>query len=513
MTPGRKFWHVGLPALVLLAAVMVGLLALGPAPSSPRPGNEAPVTWRPAQTGSPVIDHAATSVEPVRPNIVLFTTDDQTVYEVAWMPKLRRQLGERGRTYRRALSPHPLCCPARAELLSGQYAQNNGIQHNHGPWGRHELLDSTTTIATWLNAAGYNTAFHGKYLSGYRATDPRPPGWTFWDPIVAGVYDYWTFTLRNNDAPLRYQDRYLTDVLARRTEASVRRFSAAHQPFFIWSSHVAPHGRAVDGGFEPPPGAPRHEGLFQNTRPPSFDWPSFNEKNIADQPSAIASRPLVSPRRAAAEFRGRLRSLQAVDDAVASLVRTLRETGQLDHTWIFFTSDNAMALGEHRYLGKNFLNREQLEIPLLVRGPGVPAGSWSGLRVTLVDLPATMARIAGVTPTRVQDGHSFLPDVHGHRLTWRDTQLIQAGTEVTGSQGWAFRGVLAGRYSFGRDMRTGERFLYDHRVDPFEIVNRVHRPAYRAVVAELAERLRALMSCVGTACHQRFGTVPGPRSP
>lgn len=191
-------------------------------------------------------------------------------------------------------------------------------------------------------------------------------------------------------------------------------------------------------------------------------------------------------------------------------MRALRETGQLAHTWIVFTSDNAIALGEHRYLGKNFLNREQLEIPLVVRGPGVPAGSSSRLRATLVDLAATVASRAGVTPTSVQDGRSFLRELHGRRITWRDTQLIQTGTGRRGSQGWAFRGVLTGRYSFGQDARTRERFLYDHRADPHEIVNRVRRPAYRAVVAELAERLRVLRGCAGVACHQRFGRLPRP---
>lgn len=456
-----------------------------------------------------VAERVETASAADRPNIVLVTTDDQTAYEAAWMPAVSRVLGRTGRTYPRALSSHPLCCPARAALLTGQHAHNNGIQHNQGPWGRDARLDTSTTVSTWFQAAGYGTALHGKYLHAYGPADPRPAGWTFWDPLTSGVYDYWSFTLGNDGAPRRYEGRYLTDVLSARTNASVRRFAASGEPFFIWSSHVAPHGK-WDGRWMVPPAARRHRGMFERTRPPSFDRPSFNEPHIGDQPSALAGRPLVGAGRVAAEFRARLRSLQAVDDAVASLVRTLRETGQLDHTWVFFTSDNGMALGEHRYLGKNFLNREMLEVPLLVRGPGVPRGSRSGLRVSLVDLPATFAAIAGLAPTTLQDGRSFVPDLRGNPMSWRDTQLIQTGTESRGSAGWAFRGVIAGRYSFGRDARTGERFLYDHQVDPFETVNRVGRRSYRPVAAELARRLSALEGCAGAECHRRFGTLPTP---
>ena len=65
-----------------------------------------------------------------RPNIVLITTDDQTTDDMKYMPRTRRLLGSAGVTFRPMLSPHPLCCPSRAEILTGQYAHNNGVRSN-----------------------------------------------------------------------------------------------------------------------------------------------------------------------------------------------------------------------------------------------------------------------------------------------------------------------------------------------------------------------------------------------
>ena len=494
----RRTSPVAVPAL--LAAALTALV-LGCASLLPTGGPLVP---------TPPAAEAAVGTQ--RPNIVLISTDDQTAYDLRWMPRTRAVLGERGRTFTRALSPHPLCCPARAELLTGQYAQNNHVQHNVGPYGGFKRLREGSTTATWLRDAGYSTAFHGKYLNGYGAQDPRQPGWTFWDPLVRGTYSFTDFTFWNNrlSRQRRFVDSYVTDVLARRTNASVRRFAAADRPFFIWASHVAPHAAVTSRGWGPPIPAARHRGLFRSAQPPALAKPNFNERNMADQPSKLRNRNPVSTDRARHQFRQRIRSLQAVDEAVASLVRTLAETGELTNTWIFFTSDNGYSLGEHRYFGKNFLNREQLEVPLLVRGPGVGQGTTSRLPATLVDLAPTFADLAGVTPGLVTDGRSFRRNLLGRDQPWRDTQLIQTGTHRRSTQGWEFRGVLTRRYSFGRDPQTGERFLYDHAVDPYEVRNLARNPAYAGVVAELARRTRLLSGCAGVACHRVFGPVAPP---
>jgi len=450
--------------------------------------------------------------QPTRPpNIVLILTDDQTPYDLRWMPITRRLLGQRGMTFGRALSPHPLCCPARAELLTGQYAQNNGVRDNDGPYGGFHRLDDRSTIATWLAAAGYRTAFHGKYLNGYEDFDSWQRGWDVWDALIRGTYSFRDFTLFNNSSQHHavFHDSYLTDVLAVRANRSIRRFAATGDPFFVWVSHVAPHRNEAGG---PPLPAERHRGLFTKVQPPSLSKPSFNEVDIADQPAGIRNGAPVDPDRMRQLFRQRIRSLQAVDEGVRSLVRTLADTGQLGRTWIFFASDNGYLLGEHRLEGKNLLFHEALAVPLVVRGPGVAPGTRSRRPVTLVDLPVTLAAIAGATPTHTVDGASFLALLTGHPGPWRDTQLVQTGSDrVDGPHpGWAWRGVLTGRWAYGLRMNTGDRFLYDHRTDPFEMINLAGLTAYQSVVAELERRAGLLRSCAGQSCRPRFGPVPAP---
>jgi len=218
---------------------------------------------------------------------------------------------------------------------------------------------------------------------------------------------------------------------------------------------------------------------------------------------------LVNPRMVVRSYRERSRALLAADEAVAHLIQQLRAVGELERTWIFFTSDNGFALGEHRWIGKDRLTHEILRVPLLVRGPGVRAGASSGRPATLVDLPVTIARIAAVRPGIRVDGESFLPTLLGRDQTWRDTQLIQTGHE---RRAWTWRGVRTARYTYARNAQSGERILYDRQRDPFEVENLVTDPAYAAIVRELARRLSALASCSGADCAPRLGPLPEPRA-
>jgi arylsulfatase A-like enzyme len=74
-------------------------------------------------------------------------------------------------------------------------------------------------------------------------------------------------------------------------------------------------------------------------------------------------------------YRQRLCSLQSVDEMGGRLGGVLRETGELSNTYIVFTSDNGLHLGEHRISAKKWTAYEEaISVPLLVRGPGVPPG-------------------------------------------------------------------------------------------------------------------------------------------
>jgi arylsulfatase A-like enzyme len=444
-----------------------------------------------------------------RPNLVFVLTDDMRDDDLDHMPITRRLLVDQGMEFTDAISPHPLCCPARAQLATGQYAQNNGVQHNRGVHGGFQALDATREASSWFRDAGYRTGFAGKFLNGYHPNDVRPAGWTRWDALTRGVYDYVDFTMTGDGDPQDYTDSYVTSVIEQHTNDDVRDFAASGDPFVVYAWHLAPHYRiSPEGGRGLPPAAPQDRGTFADDRPASFDDPAFNEDDVTDQPAYLRHLSPASPAEVSAENAARLESLQAVDRAVGSLVATLDEQGVLDDTYIVFSSDNGYSLGEHRFVGKDVLTDEALQVPLVVRGPGIAPGTTSDLPVTLVDLPATFAALTGVTPAWQVDGTSLLPTLRGEGQVFRDTTLIQTGRTL--GDGWSHRGVRTERYLYGTDGRDG--FLYDLLLDPDEMVNRIDDPAYAEVQAALELRRRELLTCAGWTCNQVFGPVPDPSS-
>jgi arylsulfatase A-like enzyme len=460
-----------------------------------------------------------------RPNIVVITSDDQSLSDLRWMPRTRRVLGDAGVTFSSMLSPHPLCCPARANLLTGQYAQNSGVRSNDGRLlGGFPALDPSHVLPVWLQGAGYRTAFVGKYLNGYEnhlervGDEPggRQPGWTQWNPIVAHVDEYFGSTFYDNGARRTFARQHSSDVIRRYTGDYIRRFADKPQPFFVWAAHYAPHATCVgppsQGCWQPAVPARRHAQLFERVRSPSFRDPAFNEKDMTDKPPEMRERPPVQEQRVQSHFLGRIRSLQAVDEAVADAVATLRDEGELDNTVVMFGSDNGMLMGEHRWMNKNLPYEEDLRVPLLVRGPGVPRNEVRHQTVSMIDIAPTVLDLADATASVVVDGRSFLPVLRDPRAPGGGTILIQAGpTTVAQSNGWgwSWRGVRTGRYTYVQHA-SGFGELYDRQRDPAQLRNVARRAAYQAIGAELQRRTGVLGDCVGVSCWPAWEPLPAP---
>lgn len=500
-----RAWAQSITAALLV--VLVATLATVTADGGSKAVGTAPGSVRMVQTTQDPTGPAGAG--DARPNLVFVLTDDMRDDDLDNMPITRRLLADQGMEFTDAISPHPLCCPARAQLVTGQYAQNNGVQHNRGVNGGFQALDPTQEASSWFRDAGYRTGFVGKFLNGYGPRDVRPAGWTRWDALTRGVYDYVNFSMTGNGEPRRYTGSYITSVIEDRTNRAVRDFAASGDPFVLYAWHLAPHYRITpEGGRSLPLAAPQDQDLFLDDRPASFDDLAFDEADVSDQPSYLRRLSPVSRAEVTAENTARLQSLQAVDRAVGSLVETLDEEGVLDNTYIVFSSDNGYSMGEHRFIGKNVLTDEVLQVPLLVRGPGIAAGSTSDRPVTLVDLPVTFAALTGVSPQWQVDGTSLAPTLRGQDQPFRDTTLIQTGRTL--GDGWSHRGVRTDRYLYGTDGVDG--FLYDRLLDPDELINRVDDPAYNAVRAALELRRTELVDCAGWTCNQDFGPLPEPLS-
>lgn len=455
------------------------------------------------------------------PNVIVIMTDDMRLDDLQYMPHTLRLLADEGVTFRQTLSTYPLCCPARAEFLTGQYPHNNGVQGNAWPRGGYYKLDNTNTLPVWLHEGGYETALLGKYLNQYGEADPyeRPPGWDYWMGSLTGIYAYHHLTANENGQVVAYPRVYQTNLLDSRSLDLVDAYADSDRPFFLWANYVAPHNQCVApevteetrrNCWGPPPAAHGDEGTFAEL--PVHDPPSINEADMSDKGELMRARPLISSQRLQGLHRLRIKrieSLQSVDRAVEHLVASLRATGQYDNTYVIFTSDNGIQLGEHRWQSKIVGYEESVRVPLVMTGPGLPHGVVRNQAVTLPDLAATIADLADVTPARVLDGQSLMPLARGDVPDERDRVVpLEAGPRDNVSPGWLYRGVRTDQYTL-IVWRNGDTELYDRRADPFQMDSVAGEREYAEVQRDLTQRLQRLQNCEGTGCLDWYSAPVG----
>ena len=477
----------GLTAMVLVVGER--------APGAPPP----PASYHPAPAG--------------RPNIVFVLTDDLTWDLVPYMPHVR-ELQRDGMTFRQFLVSDSLCCSSRATIFTGEFPHNTGVLGNEAPTGGYEAFrrngDTARSVAVALQGAGYRTALWGKYLNEYQPIAPgRDPGWDEWFAVNSA---YRGFGYRASDGGfpryLGYRPRdYLTAVLLRRAVRFIRANAAQRQPFFGMVSTFAPHKPAV--------AAPRDRGRFRHLPLPRD--PAYDAQN-AQPPGWLGRRPPLTRaqhRRLVREFRERVRSVQAVDRMIGRIRATLRATGLTRNTYFVFTSDNGFHLGQHRLMaGKRTAFDQDIRVPLIVAGPGVPPGSATSRVTGTVDLAPTFEHWAGLGVDRSRDGRSLTPLLDGRLSRWQRALLIEHTTDTSrrsdpDAQGWAggrpsTYAALRTRWTTYVEYANGEREFYDRRSDPAELHNVVGRLsplrlARLSAALERYRRCRGLRECRAAA--------------
>jgi arylsulfatase A-like enzyme len=468
--------------------------------------------------------------------VLFILTDDLDLGEIAQMPNLQSMMVRQGVSFSNYFASVSLCCPSRTTTLRGQYSHNTGVETNGGINGgfetAHRLGLEQSTIGTWLQADGYRTALIGKYLNGYPDTVAKtyvPPGWNEFASAAKGnPYSQYNYTLNVNGKLVRYGSApsdYGTYVYVKRTQDFITSSAKAGKPFFAYLAVYAPH--------QPATPAPQDVNLFPGAQAPRT--PAYNAADVSGKPQFIQNLPLMDARvkrRVDALYRRRIQSLQAVDRGIASLLDTLRSTGQLNNTYIVFTSDNGFHLGQFRMpSGKQTAYDFDIHLPLVVRGPGVPADRTAHQLVGNIDLAPSFAAMAGATPPSFVDGRSFLPLAHdpGSTQPWRDAYLVEHWKEDDGpgnrggaplepgdlDQSSAATPVRQSRASLSNipeyhavrteqylyvEYSTGERELYDLHTDPYELHNLV-TTASPSLVHELAAEVTALQGCKAAGCR------------
>jgi N-acetylglucosamine-6-sulfatase len=448
-----------------------------------------------------------TSLPSSSPNVVLVVTDDMTKADFQRVPQIGWALGGEYASFQQAYVTTSLCCPSRATMLSGKYAHNHLVKGNLASSGqgfpRYKAGGwPSKDLPNWLQDSGYETILVGKYFNGYFKDDPPQPGWTEW---YAAAVPTRIWTLNENGTVHHYpQDkdspgyRHFDDVLTDKAASYVNGRSATSAPFFMWVGYHAPHGPHI---------LPRrHEDRFSQARLPKP--PGFNEKDVSDKPKWIRRLEPLSQRKIEGmteNHRGRLASLLAVADGIGRIREALAAAGELDNTYIIFTSDNGYHQGEHRLApGKRTAYQPDARVPLAVVGPGVTTGSREHLTLN-TDFAPTVADLAGAASPYKPDGRSFVPllGTPGPQPEdWRQ-RFMEENWRTAAVPGEVVpptnRAVVSNRYVYNR-YESGETEYYNLRKDPHELNNR-SRDLDRAAKRQLNALWEELKDCDGEGCR------------
>jgi N-acetylglucosamine-6-sulfatase len=442
-----------------------------------------------------------------RPNFVFVLTDDLSWNLVSHMPHVQA-MEQAGMTFSRYYVVDSLCCPSRSAIFTGQYPHDDGVFTNAGSDGGYFAFnkhgDQRKSFAVALHDAGYRTAMMGKYLNQYAPAYPVAPGWDEWDVAGNGGYGELGYTLNQDGQRARYghgPSDYLTEVLAAKASTFIDSAAASSHPFMLEVATFAPHA--------PYTPAPRYAHAAQQLSYPKT--PAYG-RLPANPPPWLKGHPSLTAgdqNKITASFRKRVEDDLSVDDMIGQLEDELRAKGLAQNTYLVFSSDNGFHMGEYTLTsGKQTAFETDIRVPLIVTGPGVPAGRTVSQLTSSIDLAPTFETLAGLPVPAGVDGHSLVGLWHGRDpADWRQAILVEhhgpdfspadpdRQTSKPGDPP-TYEAVRTANALYVRYAGGAEEY-YDTATDPYELDNL----AAKGVPAALRQALSALENChAGATC-------------
>jgi N-acetylglucosamine-6-sulfatase len=435
-----------------------------------------------------------------RRNIVLVLSDDHRYDFLRFMPQAPAfletpnmdRMAQQGAHLVNAFVSTSLCSPSRASILTGQYMHHHHIVDNQRP----EPL-GTVFFPQYLQQAGYQTAFIGKWHMGHEQDDPRP-GFDYWASFK-GQGEYLDPVLNVNGKRQTFRG-YTTDVLTDQALQWLKTGRDTNRPFFLYLSH-----KAVHYPFEP---AKRHTGRYAASPIKRPETMANTEDNYQTQPHWVRERrysihgvdhmetgpydndPVPSFDNLYHQY---CETLHGLDENLGRVLSYLDESGLSRSTLVIYLGDNGFALGEHGFYDKRDAFEESIRIPMLAYAPGLIA---PGTRVTPmvqnIDIAPTLLAAAGVPVPKSakMDGRSFLPLLQGQSVSWRDYILYEYHWEWNFPATPTLFAIRTERYKYVYYYGVWDYDgFYDLQTDPHERHNLIAVPAYQPQIEAMKKQL------------------------
>lgn len=426
----------------------------------------------------------------LRPNIVLINSDQFRWDCVGAMglnpmnltPNLDR-MAQRGTLFRNAFSVQPVCAPARASILTGQYAAKHGVWRN-----ALGLREDAVTVATELNRAGYSCNYIGKWHLAPQtgaANLPENAGpvkpqhrggfnglWEAANVLELTSHAYEGDLFDNDGKPIHFENEYRVEFMTGRVNRFLRS-QAARSPFLLAVNYLEVHHQNDRDTFDPPRG---YVGRYKNPYiPPDLrllpgSWPS----QLADYYACVT----------------------AMDDCVGQIRRTLVETEMDRNTILMFTSDHGCHFRTRNAEYKRSPHESSIHIPLIVEGPGFNRALAIDELVSQVDFAPSLLACCGIATPSSMQGRSFLPLLDRKTEGWRNEAFFEMSEFATG------RGLRTPQYTYAvmapkqpgwRADAGAEKYveymLYDNYADPAQMVNLAGRAPYQQATQDLRRRM------------------------
>jgi len=386
-----------------------------------------------------------------------------------------------------------LCSPSRASVLTGRY------MHNHGVVDNNAQPPGLIFFPQYLQKAGYDTAFIGKWHMGGDSDDPRP-GFDHWVSFKGqGHYlpptpDY---TINVDGARVK-QKGYITDEL---TDYAIdwldqKEKADDGKPFFLYLGH-----KAVHADFTP---AERHKDLFEDVE---VVLPgTFPEEQNADSPLWVQNQrnswhggdfPYHSDLDVREYYKQYCRALVGVDESLGRVLGWLRENGELENTLVLFMGDNGFLFGEHGLIDKRNAYETSMRVPLLAHCPELfeAATKVEGM-VANIDIAPSILDAAGLEAPADMDGRSFVRLATGELASsdWRQELLYEYYWEYNFPHTPTMFALRTDKFKFIQYHGVWDTDeLYDLEADPDENHNLIFQESFQKQIADYRKRLHAIL--------------------